>query len=341
MYKLSIIVPVYNVEHYLEECIDSLLAQSYDSFEVILVDDGSTDNSGKICDRYYLEYSNVKVIHQNNKGLPFARNAGLDMAEGEYIGFIDSDDVADVNMYKKLIAAIEITNADMAVCNFALLNKQGVRAISKRYTDRVIRCSEDNLQVFFQYAIDSSCNKVYKHEIINKYALRFEDKSIVAQEDFWFLIRYCSHALTIASIPEVLYKYRERRSSITQSRIDLDISTRCIKFIELTEAYTAEVGRNSTLFLEKITLEMLEATVNQLTKLSPLYIRKTVAKFSKLSHWENALLRYTYDGKGLKMHYNYLKINLLRHNLYMAYSFLEYARVRRLRRASIIEQQFE
>lgn len=92
MPKISIIVPVYNVEKYLRKCIDSILNQTFKDFELILIDDGSTDESGKICDEYNLKDNRIKVIHKENGGLSSARNAGLDIAQGEYIGFVDSDD---------------------------------------------------------------------------------------------------------------------------------------------------------------------------------------------------------------------------------------------------------
>ena len=100
--KISIIIPVYNVEKYLRECLDSILAQSYKDFEIILADDGSTDSSGNICDEYSMKYENIKVLHKNNNGLSSARNAGLDIAQGEYILFIDSDDVVSPVIWKLL-----------------------------------------------------------------------------------------------------------------------------------------------------------------------------------------------------------------------------------------------
>ena len=104
--KISIIIPVYNVEKYLRECLDSILAQSYKDFEIILVDDGSTDSSGNICDEYSMKYENIKVLHKNNNGLSSARNAGLDIAQGEYILFIDSDDVVSPVMLETLMAHV-------------------------------------------------------------------------------------------------------------------------------------------------------------------------------------------------------------------------------------------
>lgn len=114
---ISIIVPVYNVESYLAQCIESLINQTYKNLEIILIDDGSTDKSGEICDLYKDKDNRIKVIHKQNGGLSSARNTGLDIARGDYIGFVDSDDFIDITMYEKLYLQIENNDADMIKCN--------------------------------------------------------------------------------------------------------------------------------------------------------------------------------------------------------------------------------
>lgn len=115
---ISIIVPVYNVEKYLNKCIDSIINQTYKNIEIILVDDGSTDNSGKICDEYLLRDSRIKVIHKNNGGLSSARNEGINISSGEYIGFVDSDDWVEPNMYEEMYKKILYSNADIVDCGY-------------------------------------------------------------------------------------------------------------------------------------------------------------------------------------------------------------------------------
>ena len=112
---ISVIVPVYNVAEYLSRCVDSILAQSYENLQIILVDDGSTDDSGKICEEYAKKDARIQVIHQNNGGLSSARNAGLDLASGEYIGFVDSDDWIEPEMYAEMLARMEKYDAQL-VC---------------------------------------------------------------------------------------------------------------------------------------------------------------------------------------------------------------------------------
>ena len=117
---VSVIIPVYNVEQYLRRCIDSVLAQTYTDLEIILVDDGSPDGSGAICDEYAAKDSRIKVIHQANAGVSAARNAGMDLASGEYLAFIDSDDFIEPEMYEQMLAAAEKTGADVVECNYRM-----------------------------------------------------------------------------------------------------------------------------------------------------------------------------------------------------------------------------
>lgn len=115
---VSVIIPVYNVEKYLERCIDSVLRQTYDNLEIILVDDGSQDDSGVICDNYAQKYENIIVVHKRNGGLSSARNAGMRIASGEYIGFVDSDDDIDVHMYEKMYAIAEKYQVDFVMSDY-------------------------------------------------------------------------------------------------------------------------------------------------------------------------------------------------------------------------------
>lgn len=116
--KISIIVPVYKAEPYLRKCIDSILNQTFKDFELILVDDGSPDRCGEICDEYALKDSRIKIIHKENSGRSSARNVGLDIAQGEYIGFVDSDDWIEPDMYEVLYSKAKIESADIIALNY-------------------------------------------------------------------------------------------------------------------------------------------------------------------------------------------------------------------------------
>ena len=116
---ISIIVPVYNVEKYLSKCIDSIINQTYKNIEIILIDDGSTDSSGAICDKYALVDSRIHVLHIENSGVSNARNVGLNHATGDYIGFVDSDDYIEPNMYELLLEELIADDVDVVQCNHA------------------------------------------------------------------------------------------------------------------------------------------------------------------------------------------------------------------------------
>ena len=125
MPRISVIVPVYNVERYLPACIDSILNQSFYDLEVILIDDGSPDRCGVICDEYSHKDKRIKVIHQDNHGVSFARNEGLKIATGDYYGFVDPDDFISPDMYCTMIKAAEDEDAGIAICGFAFCTENG------------------------------------------------------------------------------------------------------------------------------------------------------------------------------------------------------------------------
>ena len=120
MPKLSVIVPVYNTEKYLRECVDSILAQTFTDFELILVDDGSTDGSGAICDEYAGKDSRIRVIHQENGGATLARRSGVRIAQGEYVAFVDSDDWIAQHIYQNMMEKAETCGADVILCDIVL-----------------------------------------------------------------------------------------------------------------------------------------------------------------------------------------------------------------------------
>ena len=135
---ISVIIPVYNVEKYLHRCLDSVIAQTYQNLEIICVDDGSIDESGRICDQYAVRDARIKVIHQENQGLSAARNRGLDAAEGEYIAFVDSDDYILEDMYKKMLDKLLNYNVDLCVCQWQYEFSDGRQVVKKKNIDPTI-----------------------------------------------------------------------------------------------------------------------------------------------------------------------------------------------------------
>jgi len=197
--KLSIIVPVYNVEKYLAECVDSLLAQTLDDFEIFLVDDGSKDSSGAIADGYARDYpEQIHCIHLDNGGQGRARNKALELAKGDFVGFIDSDDWITPDMYEKLYRKAIDEDADIAVCSWRHVFPDG------QETTEPSRFQEHRLS-----AAGSACNKLFRRSLIGD--VRFPEKTWY--EDFYFSALLMIRARKIVYVDEPMYCYRMTQNS--------------------------------------------------------------------------------------------------------------------------------
>ena len=169
--KISIIVAVYNVEKYLKRSLDSILNQSYKNIEVIIVNDGSTDNSRNICEKYAELYSNIKVIHKENGGLSSARNIGIENATGEYIGFVDSDDYISSNMFEEMYNRIIESDSDIAISSFNYV-KEGKILPEDNSGDTCIFTKSEAINGFFNltcpFNYSFMCNKLFKKELFKE-----------------------------------------------------------------------------------------------------------------------------------------------------------------------------
>lgn len=213
---ISIIVPVFNVEKYLEKCIESIIGQTYQNIEIILVDDGSKDTSGKICDKFAKEDRRIVVIHKKNGGLSTARNAGIDIAKGVFISFIDSDDYVSVDFCKILLQAIINDNADMAICNFLSVD-ESYNLIQENNTNLPIKNSCINADEFmkgycgeFGWYYVIACNKLYKKSLFD--SLRYPIGK--QHEDAFLIHRLAYQCNKIACVQYPLYYYVQRKGSI-------------------------------------------------------------------------------------------------------------------------------
>ena len=213
--KISVIVPVYNVEAYLPECIRSVLEQSMSDFEMILVDDGSTDGCPAICDAAAEQDDRVRVIHQKNGGLSRARNAGLDAARGEWIGFVDSDDCIHPDMYEKLLAAAEKNDADMAICNILRVDVQRVplEEQGQQVPDGVFS-REEILSRFREIPFHLAYNRVYRKHIFQN--LRFPEGKL--NEDVYIVTAVLDQVNRVACLSDHLYEYRIGRPGSIMSK---------------------------------------------------------------------------------------------------------------------------
>lgn len=221
---ISVIVPIYNVEKYLTKCIESIINQTYENLEIILVDDGSPDNCPIICDEYAKRDSRVKVIHKKNGGLSDARNTGLDIATGEYIMFIDSDDFVEIDMMESMMNNMIDNNVDLVVCNIKYIydNSEKVKYNQK---NKVL----DKYEAMQEYIKDGivqavAWNKLYKRNLIND--MRYKVGKINEDEFFTYKIVDRTNKIYYNSKP--FYNYVQRNTSI--------MGTYSIKRLDTVEA---------------------------------------------------------------------------------------------------------
>lgn len=225
---ISIIVPVYNVEKYLEMCVDSIITQTYSNLEIILVDDGSTDKSGEICDVYAEKDRRIQVIHKENGGLSDARNAGLEIACGEYIGFVDSDDYIESDMFEQMFRQCEDKGAQMSCVRYDEVG-EGADTVpqadgnvkiltSKQYLKNILIGNEDD---FSNYHV---MERLYHKKILE--GLRFTVGKCF--EDILFSTKAILNAKNCIYINKICYHYRIREGSITHSAPEAVIERRWI-----------------------------------------------------------------------------------------------------------------
>lgn len=244
--KISVIVPVYKVEPYLSRCLDSIINQTYRNLEIILVDDGSPDRCGEICDEYARQDSRIRVIHKSNGGLSDARNHGIDVATGDYIAFVDSDDYIATDMYEKMLARLEFDNSDMVVCNYYRFDEGSVPPEHGyiNLPDRVL--SKDEAFHFYQEIggdYVSACTKLYKRDIFS--TLRYPCGK--KYEDTFVIHEVLHRCTRISHMSDPFYFYVMRQGSILHSTFglkDLDIGEAFINQYHFAKRMNRQDFRN-------------------------------------------------------------------------------------------------
>lgn len=211
-YLISVIVPVYKSEKYLPQCIESILSQTFSDFELILVDDGSPDNAGKICDEYAKKDSRIRVFHKDNKGAGAARNFGLSIAKGSLIMFVDSDDYIDTNMLYDLLSVYSSTKANIVASYFKYLDRNRQIKEAEHSKGPITLSGEEALKSLFRRKFDCSpCMKIYEKKVLG----RFPEG--VVNEDFVFLYKTYQNCNKIIYLPFSYYYYRYNPQSVTHS----------------------------------------------------------------------------------------------------------------------------
>ena len=213
---ISVIVPVYNAEKYLHKCLDSILSQTYTDLEVILVNDGSTDTSGEICEQYKLLDHRIIVIHKENGGQATARNMALEIAKGDYIGFIDSDDYIAPEMYKTLLSSLEANGCDISICSRYHVDELSGKEYPIFCLDhQLVMDSKESLKRLCIYdCVDSSpCDKLFKRALFEE--IRYPIGYICEDVDVVFRLLYKAQKIVHCGIP--LYYYLQRKGSTSHS----------------------------------------------------------------------------------------------------------------------------
>lgn len=225
---VSVIIPIYNTENYLESCIESVLNQTYQNLEIILVDDGSLDNSPTICDSFSEKDNRVKVIHKENEGLGFTRNCGLKYATGMYISFLDSDDTLDEDTYDYCIQKMEEYQADACYYGRKTFTESGEYTVNLNIPEKLIYKGKEVASEFSKHYIgwlqheqttpyikESSCCAIYRRDIIDRNYLQFPSERECLSEDAFFNLDICRNAGCVIIIPKDFYNYRYNANSLT------------------------------------------------------------------------------------------------------------------------------
>ncbi|MGN1328891.1 MAG: glycosyltransferase family 2 protein [Eubacterium sp.] len=223
---ISIIVPIYKVESFIHQCVDSIIAQTYKNIEIILVDDGSPDDCPAICDKYAKNDSRVKVIHKDNGGLISARKAGLKVSEGEYVCFVDGDDWIESDMYENVAKAIEETNADCIITQFLYSYPDKEQKSDYKLNKSLYKRDEIEKEIFptmlfdnqyYRFGIFPNCwTKVFKRELLEKHLMDTDDR-IRMGEDIAFTYPCLMECQTISFVDKALYHYRINPKSMTKA----------------------------------------------------------------------------------------------------------------------------
>lgn len=290
--EVSILMPVFNVEKYIKYAIESIQAQTLENWELIIVNDGSTDNSSKICDDIAKEDKRIKVIHKSNTGVSDTRNILLNNANGEYIVFVDSDDYIEKNMLEVLINKIELYNADLSVCGIIedkIINDLIVSSkINKYYPKDFLEITEMK-EYIMEYGnsnlLNSLCNKLYKNNIIRKSNIVF-DTNIENGEDLLFNLEYMKHIKSLVFCEEQLYHYARRQNqSITNKYVD-DMYYKGLNIHNVIEEFLNQMGflteKNKCILCRNHVKGIFSAFLNLFHKNCPMSFNEKILYINKI-----------------------------------------------------------
>lgn len=212
MVKISVVIPIYNMEQYIDNGIKQILKEDLTDVEIILVNDGSSDRSGEICDNYLKKSNKIRVIHKKNGGAGSARNFGIDSANGKYIMFLDIDDIVEKDIFKKMYEEIESSEVDLVICNHNIIKEneiiKNVKNIESTYiVEGVESCRKSYVNLLQKSLIQTPWDKIYKLDLIRKNNIRFTD--LRRCQDAVFNCNYFNYVKSYKVLNESLYNYKE------------------------------------------------------------------------------------------------------------------------------------
>ncbi|MFC5684431.1 glycosyltransferase family 2 protein [Flavobacterium sp. MAHUQ-51] len=293
-FSISIIIPVYNVSAYLRQCLDSVINQTYTELEIIIVNDGSTDDSLNICQEYQLIDNRIQLINQQNAGLSAARNTGIDYVQGDYILFVDSDDWIDLNTCQLLVDNVKSTNADVVL--FSYCKEFSIHSEEKFILEGDVTFNENESRKIYRRIIGlyeeeltypenadsivTAWGKLYKTEIIKSNAIYFTDCKLIGTEDMLFNVYYFLHVKSIVNIHLCLYHYRKNNQNSLTSVYKSNLMIQWGELYDRVEQFIENKELDATFqkaFQNRISLGIIGLGINELYAKTSL-----LEKYSKL-----------------------------------------------------------
>lgn len=257
---LTVIVPVYNVEPYLNKCVQSIVNQTYQNIEVILVDDGSTDCSSQMCDEWKKKDNRIQVIHKKNGGLSSARNAGLDIALGDFVSFIDSDDFIEPDMYQTMLSAIFDSGRDIACCG-RIVNLYGKREKNEYCTasPKTMSKEEAMIEVLCLRNMDvSACDKIYRMNLFEK--IRYPEGKI--SEDAAVILQILERSNGVIHVAKPFYHYIFREGSISKvsyTHRKYDAYENCVNILSFIKKWHPSLNKYAKIYCAQVCAQLLES----------------------------------------------------------------------------------
>ena len=310
---VTIIIPVYNVKNYLKQCVLSVINQTYKNLEIILIDDGSTDGSGVICDSFKSLDDRIKVIHKSNTGLGLTRNTGIEIAHGDYICFIDSDDFISNNMVDQLMTCMVNFKADTVIGGYTRVSENGKKLYSKKYVSEEYQAPDVKLKLLPRligsspYKKDSIkmsvWNVMFSMKVISENNIRFVSERQYVSEDIIWDMDYYNHAKKVKILNSDSYFYRARGNSLTRqfNYEDRLLDIKKLYLFEKDKLYDLKIFEIASKRLSREFFINLAACIDQIVETNNIINSiKIVSKILNDEFIQNIVLSYPYRKASLK-----------------------------------------